>query len=236
MIREDGVIQIKYLDNSCLTIHKDTTKIFTEVPDENNNFKYMIEHDKYCTINVYTAGESRVFGDNYDEIVKDLSLKSKDGIIYEIVSPDKNKIYVFKDTSDNVIILIKNANGSIIKVEPNKEEVLIMGYSEVAKFGEDKGALNNEIFAEKNAHSAGMYMCDFEKGRIYTIDDEQNLFEIYDDGYANCTLHDDESNKVIMEEKPDEEKEKEENKENSAVNNDNNALNKEENPNPENKK
>ena len=120
MIREDGVIQIKYLDNSCLTIHKDTTKIFTEVPDENNNFKYMIEHDKYCTINVYTAGESRVFGDNYDEIVKDLSLKSKDGIIYEIVSPDKNKIYVFKDTSDNVIILIKNANGSIIKVEPNK--------------------------------------------------------------------------------------------------------------------
>ena len=47
MIREDGVIQIKYLDNSCLTIHKDTTKIFTEVPDKNNNFKYMIEHDLY---------------------------------------------------------------------------------------------------------------------------------------------------------------------------------------------
>ena len=232
MIREDGVIQIKYLDNSCLTIHKDTTKIFTEVPDENNNFKYMIEHDKYCTINVYNSGESRTFNNKYEEIIKNLAQKSKDGIIYEIVSPDKNKIYVFKDTSDNVIILVMNVNGSIIKIEPNKEEVLIMGYSEVAKLGEDKNALDNEIFAEKNAHSAGMYMCDFEKGRIYTIDDEQNLFEIYDDGYANCELHND-VNKVIMEEKQDDEKEKEkeENKENSVINNDSkeNKENKENN-------
>ena len=223
MIREDGVIQIKYLDNSCLTIYKDTTKIFTEAPDQNNNFKYMIEHDEYCTINVYSAGESRTFDKNYDETIKNLSLRSKDGIIYEIVSPDKNKIYVFKDTSDKVIILIKNVNGSILKVDPNNEEVLIMGYSEVNKFGEDKTALDNEIFAEKNCHNAGMYVCDFEKGRIYTNDDEQNLFEIYDDGYANCNLFND-TNKVIMEEKQDEEKEKEENKENNEVNNENKPV------------
>ena len=114
---------------------------------------------------------------NIAQTVKDLALKSKDGIIYEIVSPDKNKIYVFKDTSDNVIILIINVNGSIIKVEPNKEEVLIMGYSEVAKFGEDKSSLYNEIFAEKNTHNPGMYFCDFEKGRIYTIDDENKMMK-----------------------------------------------------------
>ena len=221
MIREDGVIQIKYLDNSCLTIHKDTTKIFTEVPDKNNNFKYMIEHDLYSTINVYNSGESRTYEENYDETIKNLATKSKDGIIYEIVSPDKNKIYVFKDLNNNVIILVKNIDNSIIKIEPNKAEVLIMGSSEVNKFGEDKNALDAEIFAEKNAHSAGMYICDFDKGRIYTIDDEQNLFEIYDDGYANCNLHND-VNEVIMEEKPDEEKEKEENKENE-LNNNNNA-------------
>ena len=220
MIREDGVIQIKYLDNSCLTIHKDTTKIFTEVPDKNNNFKYMIEHDHYCTINVYTSGESRIYEKTFDETVQNLDLKSKDGIVYEVVSPDKNKIYVFKDTSDNVIILVKNVDGSIIKIEPNQQEVLIMGNSEVNKFGEDKNALDSEIFAEKNAHSPGMYLCDFDKGRIYTIDDEQNLFEIYDDGYANCTLHND-VNKVIVEEKQDDEKEKEENKENkeNSINN-----------------
>ena len=242
MIREDGVIQIKYLDNSCLTIHKDTTKIFTEVPDKNNNFKYMIEHDLYCTINVYNSGESRTFEENYDETIKNLATKSKDGIIYEIVSPDKNKIYVFKDLSDNVIILVKNVDNSIIKIEPSKEEVLIIGSSEVAKLGEDKNALDVEIFAEKNAHSACMYICDFEKGRIYTVDDEQNLFEIYDDGYANCNLHDD-VNKVIMEEKQDDEKEKEENKENALNNNNmeekpiaqNNEINADENKNEENK-
>ena len=231
MIREDGVIQIKYLDNSCLTIHKDTTKIFTEVPDKNHNFKYMIEHDLYSTINVYNSGEEKIYDEKYDETIKSLLQKSKDGIVYEIVSPDKNKIYVFKDASDNVIILVKNIDNSIIKIEPGKEEVLIMGNNEVGKFGEDKNALDAEIFAEKNAHSAGMYMCDFEKGRIYTIDDEQNLFEIYDDGYANCNLHDD-VNKVIMEEKQDEEKEKEENKENSLNNNNiNNIEEKPQNPN-----
>ena len=227
MIREDGVIQIKYLDNSCLTIHKDTTKIFTEVPDKNNNFKYMIEHDHYCTINVYTSGESRIYDKAFDDAVQNLALKSKDGIVYEIVSPDKNKIYVFKDTLDNVIILVKNVDGSIIKIEPNQQEVLIMGNSEVNKFGEDKNALDAEIFAEKNAHSSGMYLCDFDKGRIYTIDDEQNLFEIYDDGYANCTLHND-VNKVIIEEKQDDEKEKEENKENKE--NKENSINNESKP------
>ena len=239
MIREDGVIQIKYLDNSCLTIHKDTTKIFTEVPDENNNFKYMIEHDDYCTINVYNSGESRTFGKNYEEIIQNLALKSKDGIIYEIVSPDKNKIYVFKDVSDNVVILIKNVNGSIIKVEPNKEEVLILGYSEVDKLSKDPSALTAEIFSVKSEHSPGMYICDFDKRRIYTIDDEQNLFEIYDDGYANCALHDDVNkvNKVIMEEKHDEEnkeenKESKELKENSEINNES-KINKEENQNKE---
>ena len=230
MIREDGVIQIKYLDNSCLTIHNDTTKIFTEVPDKNNNFKYMIEHDEYSTINVYIIGESKQFDENFNETIKNLALKSKDGIIYEVVSPDKNKIYVFKDTSDSVIILSKNLDGSIIKVEPSKNEVLIMSHSEVAKFADDKNRLDAEIFAEKNAHNAGMYICDFDKGRIYTIDNEQNLFEIYDDGYANCCLHDD-PNKVIMEEKQEEEK-KEENKENSVINNDSKNLNKEQNNSP----
>ena len=105
-----------------------------------------------------------------------------------------------------------------MKIDPNNEDVTIISPSEVEKFGEDKSGLDTEIFAEKNAHKAGIYNVDFTKGRIYTIDDEQNLFEIYDDGYANCNLHDD-PNKVIMEEKQEEEQ-KVENKENSIINND----------------
>ena len=221
MIREDGVIQIKYSDTSSLTIHKDTTKIFTDVPDKNNNFKYMIEHDEYCTINVYISGENREFDEKIPEIVKNLSYKSKDGVIYEVVCPERNRIYVFKDTSDNAIILIMNIDGGIIKIDPSNEDVVILSPSEVGKFGEKKDELDAEIFSEKNAHKPGMYNVDFTKGRIFTIDDEQNLFEIYDDGYANCKLHDD-PNKVIMEEKQEEEP-KNENKENSVVNNESKA-------------
>ena len=227
MIREDGVIQIKYSDNSLLTIHKDTTKIFTEVPDKNNNFKYMIEHDEYCTINVYISGESREYDEKIPEIIKNLSYKSKDGIIYEVVCPDRNRIYVFKDTSDNAIILIMNIDGGIIKIDPNNEEVIILSPSEVAKFGEDKNGLDGEIFAEKNSHKAGTYNVDFANGRIFTVDDEQNLFEIYDDGYANCKLYED-PNKVITEENQEQEqnnenKENKENKDASIVNNDSKA-------------
>ena len=218
MIREDGVIQIKYSNNSSLTIHKDTTKIFTDVPDKNNNFKYMIEHDEYSTINVYLSGENREYGENIPEMIKNLSFKSKDGIVYEVICPDRNKIYVFKDTSDNAIILIMNVDGGIIKIDPNNEDVAILSPSELEKFGDDKNALDAEIFAEKNSHKAGIYNVDFSKGRIYTVDDEQNLFELYDDGYVNCDLHDD-PNKIIMEEKQEEEVNNE-NKENSVVNND----------------
>ncbi len=220
MIREDGVIQIKYSDTSSLTIHRDTTKIFTDVPDKNNNFKYMIEHDDYCTINVYISGENREFDEKIPEIIKNLSYKSKDGVVYEVVCPDRNRIYVFKDTSDNAIILIMNIDGGIIKIDPNNEDVVVISPSEVGKFGE-KEQLDAEIFAEKNAHKPGMYIVDFTKGRIYTVDDEQNLFEIYDDGYANCKLYQD-PNKVIVEEKQEEEQ-KNENKENSVANNDSKA-------------
>ena len=221
MIREDGVIKITYSDSSSLTLHKDSTKIFTDVPDKNNNFKYMIEHDEYCTINVYISGENREYDEKIPEIIKNVSYKSKDGVIYEVVCPDRNKIYVFKDTSDNSIILIMNMDGGIIKIDPNNEDVVIISPAEVGKFGDDKNGLDAEIFAEKNMHKPGMYNVDFSNGRIYTIDDEKNLFEIYDDGYANCKLYDD-PNKVIVEEKQEEEQ-KNENKEASIANNESKA-------------
>ena len=230
MIREDGVIQIKYSDSSTLTIHKDTTKIFTDVPDKNNNFKYMIEHDQYCTINVYISGENREYDEKIPVIIQNLSYKSKDGVIYEVVCPDRNKIYVFKDTSDNAIILIMNIDRGIIKIDPNNEDVVIISPVEVDKFGENKKELDEEIFAEKNSHKPGIYNVDFTNGRIYTIDDEQNLFEIYDDGYANCNLHDD-PNKIIMEEKQEEEQ-KVENKEPSVENNESKVQEGEAQPNP----
>ena len=43
----------------------------------------MIEHDEYSTINVYLSGENREYGENIPEIIKNLSFKSKDGVVYD---------------------------------------------------------------------------------------------------------------------------------------------------------
>ena len=64
----------------------------------------------------------------------------------------------------------------------------------------------------------------------YTIDDEQNLFEIYDDGYTNCKLYEDPNN-IIIEESPEKEQ-KNENKENSIINNESKAQPQEGEPQP----
>lgn len=45
LIRDDKVMNIKYPDNSTLTIHEDNTKIFT-FPD---HLKYLVEHDSKST-------------------------------------------------------------------------------------------------------------------------------------------------------------------------------------------
>jgi hypothetical protein len=41
LIRDDKVMNIKYPDNSILTIHEDNTKVFT-FPD---HLKYLVEHE-----------------------------------------------------------------------------------------------------------------------------------------------------------------------------------------------
>ena len=204
MIREDGVIQIKYPNKSLLTIHKDATKIFTEVPDENNNFKYMIEHDDYCTINVYITGEEKKYSDKIPNIIQYLSSSSKDGILYEVVCPDRNKVYVFKNNDNNAIILISHIDGSFIKVDPMNNEAIIISPTEVLKYGENDVSLNNDLTSDKTKRRPGLYTVDFNDGKIFTVDSEQNLFEIYDDGYANCVLHE-QLDKTIVEEKQEEE-------------------------------
>ena len=64
MIREDGVINIKYPVNSSLTIHKDETKIITTDKDSNNNVKYTFEHDDFATIIVYYS-PYKIFENNH---------------------------------------------------------------------------------------------------------------------------------------------------------------------------
>ena len=77
MIREDGVIKITYSDSSSLKLYKDNTKIFKDVPDKNNNFKYMIEHYEYCPINLYVSRDNLEYDEKMAEIIKNYHIKVK---------------------------------------------------------------------------------------------------------------------------------------------------------------
>ena len=226
LIREDGLIKIQYYNKNTLTIHKDTTKIFTEFPDENGNYKYLIEHDDYCTVNVYICGKDKLKYNKDNEIIFDLIQKSKNGILYEILSPDKNLIYVFKNEDEKTNIIIFNDDKSIIKIDPMNNNAVI--FKELLTL--------DEIFVDKN-EIKGEYIADFNENKIYIIDNENNKFEIYSDGYANCILNNEDKNddsktrpaspdyeslniKKDKDKDKDKEKEKEkENKEEKDINN-----------------
>ena len=68
-----------------------------------------------------------------------------------------------------------NMDVGIIQIDPNNEDIVIISPSKIGKFADDKKGLDGEIFAAKNMHKPGMYNVDFNKSRIYTINDEQNF-------------------------------------------------------------
>ena len=187
MLREDGVINIKYPDESSLTIHTDQTKIYTSPYDDYDNLNFIVEHDKYCTVKVYVSGKSRNYPSSAKKI-ESFAKKSKDGIIYQVLLPDKNEIILFKDENDKNITIIYNNDGGVFKVDSNNNDILIISPSEIYKYN-SLSQFENIIYGDIKERKGGLYTVDFNEGKIFTVDDEDNLFEIYDDGYANCELH-----------------------------------------------
>ena len=92
-------------------------------------------------------------------------------IVYQIMCPDKNKIFTFTDgNSRNVIFIIKNIEGGLFKVNENINEVIVITPNEYVKLnGEGKledVSYNNEIKEE-------CYYGNLNIGKIWTKDDEK---------------------------------------------------------------
>ena len=187
MLREDGVINIKYPDESSLTIHTDQTKIYTSPYDNYENINFIVEHDKYCTVKVYVSGKSRIYPNSAKKI-ESFAKKSKDGIIYQVLLADKNEIILYKEQNDKNVTIIFNNDGGVFKVDSDKNDILILSPNERNKYHSFTD-FENVIYGEIKDRKGGLYTVDLNEGKIFTIDDEENLFEIYDDGYANCELH-----------------------------------------------
>ena len=187
LIREDGVLNLKYPNNTSLTIHEDTTKIYTYAKDDNDNVHYLIEHNDFATVNVYVSGDKREY--EGDVLLTELARKSIDGIVYVVILPNKNKVYIVKEKVEGdkskVSVFIYNFDGGIFKVEDG--DVEIISPTERRKF-EQLNELKEQLEGDVTMRKEGVYTCDLKEGKIFTVDGEHNVFEIYDDGYANCVL------------------------------------------------
>ena len=108
--------------------------------------------------------------------------KTNDGIVYQIICPDKNEIFSFTDrNSGNVIVIIKNIEGGLFKVNENINEVIVFTPNEYVKLN-GEGKLEDVLY--NNEIKGGCYYGDLNVGKIWTKHDEENLFEIYDVGNA----------------------------------------------------
>ena len=179
MIREDKVLNILYKDNSLLTIHADDTKIFT-FPSKQ---KYLIEHDKFASVEVRNDETKRnlktiISEGGIDALLgsDDLMIRSYDGKLNKVILPDLTEVISYKEMkkqedSDNLtlntVVLIKRKDGTIIKSQQDGE-VIIMSYKErfdLIQGNNDKLLFDNEI--------------DFEKYFDLLEENNNHMFEIY---------------------------------------------------------
>jgi hypothetical protein len=202
------------LDNSKLTIHEDDTKIYTYP----NKLKYIIEHDsKIIMIIDFVTSEitfdpvkkrtkTIISEGSADALLgsDDLMTRSYDGRIIKTLMPDQSVVYSYveKKATDemekytlNTVTIIYRNDGTVIRIQQDGDIVIITGNERKninlkgnnLEFGKDVDYLF-ELNGKVNERKAGVYTCDLKKQKIWTRDDERNIFEIHADGIAKAKL------------------------------------------------
>jgi hypothetical protein len=207
LIRDDKVILIQYPDDSELTIHSDDTKIYT-YPD---GLKYLIEHDNFATVEIeYDPVKKRTktcLSDS-DALLgcDNVMTRSYDGRLSKITLPDKTIVYSFKEKkqaddiekySFNTITLIQRPDGTVIRVQQDGDICVIS--SEERHLMNARGQ-NLNVFNERDVdylfeyngkpeeRKRGSYTVNMKKSKIWTRDDEDNIFEIHADGTTKSKI------------------------------------------------
>ncbi|CAG9330394.1 unnamed protein product [Blepharisma stoltei] len=197
IIREDLVMKITFSDNSYAAFHPDGTKIHTSA-DENT---VHIESPGYAPVKSHKdplkARQHTVIGLGSSDSglgIGDLMLRSHNGIITEVILPNKTSIRTFTQKQEmegyneyctQLICVLTTSDGSIMKVQQDGEIVLITGEARqilAEKDGQD--AYFYELFTLAEDRTSGVYSAHCEKGKIWTKDSEGNYFEIGIQGKA----------------------------------------------------
>ncbi len=135
----------------------------------------------------------------------DLMTRSFDGRLSKVILPDNTLIYTYKEKKAtqeyntytfNTITLVYRPDGTVIKISQDGEVIIITA--------EERENLNLkgqnleqgkdiDFFFELNGNpedrKGGIYTADLKKGKIWTKDDESNIFEIHADGTAKVKFN-----------------------------------------------
>ena len=211
-VKEDKTMIINYPDKSTLVIHNDNTKIYISSTVKEVTH-YLIEKENLPAIEIFydevkkrtktciAAGstEALMGSDNlmdrtYNGRISKVYLPNG---IYVLTYKEKKSTEEFETYTYNTITLIYGIDGSVIRISQDGD-VCVISAMERKKMNENglKKDFDNlkdvdylfELNGKNTERKGGVYTCDLKKGKIWTKDDETNIFEVYSNGDSKCKI------------------------------------------------
>ena len=212
IVREDNVIVISYPDNSRYVIHSDDTRIYTS-PTVNEVTKYIVESDTLPSVEIiYDQVKKRtmttIASGSTEALMgsEDLMVRSYDGRLSKVHLHDGTVIETYKEKklteefetyAFNTVTVITRMDGTVVRVS-QEGDIVIITSNERKKLNEkgmnlDFDSLKDtdylfELNGKSDERKGGVYTCDMRKGKIWTKDDETNIFELHSNGDAKCKI------------------------------------------------
>lgn len=207
-IREDGVLNIEYIDSSHLIIMPDGTNILKKKrPNDEAGSISFITKDGFVPIRqIYDPVKARAktiigLGGTDALMGKDQIMeRTNTGKISEVLLPDgtcvqsyleKQELEGYNRYSTSMIHIIKRSDFSVVKVRQDGEVVVITANEraylneigkQIPEFGTKDYDYFFELFGIPNERRSGLYTANLDKGRIWTEDEEGNYFIAYANG------------------------------------------------------
>lgn len=133
-----------------------------------------------------------------------LMTRSFDGRLTKIILPDATMVYTYKEKKAtdemeaftfNTVTIIYRPDGTVIRIQQDGDVVIISGEErqkinlkgQNLERGKDVDYLF-EMNGKPEERHHGVYTVNLRKSKIWTRDDENNVFEIHSDGTAKCKL------------------------------------------------
>ena len=196
-VREDLVLTLCFNDGSTGVFHEDGTRIHTS-SDKNTIY---VESPGYAPVRIYRdpikARQNTVIGLGSSDSglgAEDLMLRSNDGVLIEVVLPNKCKVQsivqkqeleAYNQFSVSRVHLVQHSDGAVLKTTQDGEAVLITAQArDSLAQGAGKDAYFYDIFTLPEERNSGVYTARVDQGRLFTKDDEGNYFEVTTEGKA----------------------------------------------------